>query len=106
MPLTPRLLDEAKIELGHSVDYHDGNRLGLGAEFFKAYEDALAYAVERPHAGSPAHYRGVTRTLRKYRVGKFYTDLIVTIVDEELVVIALADHHRKPGYWLRRLTRL
>jgi hypothetical protein len=106
MPLQARLLDEAKFELGHAVDYHDGNRWGLGVEFFAAYEEAIAYALERPHAGSPARFRDVTRMLRKYRIGKFYTDLVVTIVGEELVVIALADHHRKPGYWRDRLKRL
>jgi len=106
MSLAPRLLDEAKLELGQTVDYHDGNRRGLGVDFFTAYEDALAYALERPHAGSPARYRGVTRVLRKYRIGKFHADLVVTVVGDELVVIALADHYRKPGYWLGRLKAL
>ena len=92
-----RLLQEAEQERDGAIDFHDGRSLGRGGEFFEAYEEALRYAMERPHAGSPAHYRGINRTVRKYRIGKFYSDLVVTLVNEQVVVVAIADHPRKQG---------
>lgn len=101
-----RLLLEAEQERDGEIDYLDAASLGVGGQFFEAYEAALALAMEYPQAGSPASYRGVNREVRKYRIGKFHSDLVVTLVASELVVVAIAHQKRKPGYWVRRLRAL
>lgn len=101
-----RLLQGAERERDGAIDYFDDKSLGLGGEFLEAYEAALALAMEYPHAGSPAHYRGVNREVHKYKIGKFYSDIVVTLVAGELIVVAISSHRRKPGYWVRRLKKL
>ena len=59
-----------------------------------------------PEAGSPFQHRRVKRMVRHYRVTKFPYDVVVTVEGDELVVLAVSAHKRRPGYWIRRLKNL
>ena len=98
-----RLLPPAEEEFRHVREYYDGESPGLGSTFAERVREAIAFAMERPEAGSPFLDRRIKHRVRKYRITKFRYDVVVLVEGDTLVVIAISPHRRKPGYWVRRL---
>jgi len=57
--------------------------------------------LERRHAWQPLSDR-----VRRYRLNRFPYGIIYAVVEDEVVVIAIAHLHREPGYWRARLQDL
>lgn len=95
---TIRFLAAARRELLAEVLHYNECEPGLGAKFAFAFEQALAIAVRFPLAGSlsPAATRKVL--LRGFPFSIYY--LVET---DAIVVVAVAHHARRPGYWIDRL---
>jgi len=93
-----QLLRQAERELELARQWYDEQRYGLGLVFFDAYEDAVRYAREFPDAGTE-----LGSSVRKFPLQGFPFYLVTSVVDETLVVIAVAHAKRKPGYWLQRI---
>jgi toxin ParE1/3/4 len=78
-------------------------RPGLGAEFGRAVEAALDLLEEEivplTSVPGPAGERGAKRLILK----RFPYDVVVREHGGEIIVIALAHHSRRPGYWRDRL---
>lgn len=98
-----RLLRQAERELDLARKWYDEQRYGLGLVFFDAYEDAVRHAQEFPDAGSVISDAELSRTVRRFPLRGFPFHLVVSVVDETLVVIAIAHAKRKPGYWFERI---
>jgi toxin ParE1/3/4 len=93
-------LPPAEDEFLHDVAGYEAERLGLGAEFVSEVERAVRRIAFFPQHGSP--YLGGTRrvVLRRFPYS------IVYLADQgDLLVVAVAHHRRKPGYWRTRLSR-
>ena len=101
-----RLLPQAEGELQAARKYYDTRVAGLGLRFADRVEEAIVYALERPDAGSPFTHRRVSRTVRRYPVKRFPFDVVVTVEADALIVLAISDQRRRPGYWVRRLRAL
>jgi plasmid stabilization system protein ParE len=97
---TVRFLASARRELLAEVLHYNGVEVGLGAKFVSAFEQALAVAVQFPLAGSsgPAGTRKVI--LKDFPFSVFYL-----AQGGEIVVVAIAHHARRPGYWSGRLNQ-
>ena len=72
--------------------------VGLGVKFARAFEQALAIAVQFPLAGSPGPAATRKVLLKDFPFSVYYLDEC-----EEMVVVAVAHHTRRPGYWVGRL---
>ena len=100
---TVRILRQAAEEARGAAEWYDEERPGLGAEFARAMETALDLIAEdllplAPLPG-PAGGQGAKRlTLRR-----FPYDIVVIDRPAERVIVAVAHHSRKPGYWRNRL---
>lgn len=96
-----RFLKPAEAEVDEAVAYFDEQRFGLGDRFEQDLLTALTFVIEHPYSGKP-----ISKTIRKLGLRTFRYNLIYAIDDSEIVVVAVAHHRRRPGYWHRRLTLL
>lgn len=94
-----RFLKPAEAEAGEAVAYFDEQRPGLGDRFEQDLQSAVTFVIEHPRSGKPLSER-----VRKFPLRTFRYNLIYVIDELEIVVVAVAHHRRRPGYWHGRLT--
>ena len=94
-----RFLPEAEAELLHEVEYYSDVRPGTGIRFQAAVEAALGHAMRHPSGGAPTGER-----TRGVLVKGFPFTVVYRATEGELLVVAVAPHRKRPGYWLSRLT--
>jgi plasmid stabilization system protein ParE len=92
-----RFLAAARRELHAEVLFSEA-RSGLGVKFTQAIEHALAIAVQFPLSGCP----GPAGT-RKVTVKGFPFSVVYLPEDAGVVVVTIAHHARRPGYWISRV---
>ena len=96
--MTPSVSPEADGELSEgAIFYTRQANAEVGLAFILEYERALALLCAHPHLGAPWR-----NNRRRFPLRKFPYSVIYYIRDEELRVIALAHHRRKPSYWTGR----
>jgi plasmid stabilization system protein ParE len=91
-------LPTAEAEFLHAVEGYEDARPGLGAAFVAELERATRRIALFPPHGSP--YLGGTRkvVLRRFPFSIVYLD-----EPETPLIVAVAHHRQKPGYWQNRL---
>src|SRR5438552_7932416 len=97
----PKLLvvrDDARRELFEAGDYYEKHRPGYGQLFFADVEREFALLMEFPLIG-----KRVSRSVRRRTLSGWPYSIFYQLRDEELVIIAIAHHRRRPGYWRSRL---
>lgn len=72
--------------------------MDLGERFEQEVRYAVRLVSEHPRIGAP-----LTKRLRKLRLRTFPYNLIYVTEDDEIVIVAVAHHKRRPGYWRIRL---
>ena len=91
-----RFLRPAEAEATEAVAYFDSQRSGLGDRFEQDLRETVDFVRERPLSGKP-----LTNRVRRFPLGTFRYN----VVDgDEIVIVAVAHHRRRPGYWRGRLT--
>jgi plasmid stabilization system protein ParE len=93
-----RFLRPAESEADEAVEYFDGQRNGLGERFEQDLQDAVDFVREHPLSGKP-----ITDSVRKCGLRTFRYNIVYVVDDQEIVIVAVAHHRRRPGYWRRRL---
>ena len=96
--MTPSVSPEADWELTEGAVFYSreaGAEVGLA--FILEYERALALLCVHPHLGAPWR-----NGRRRFPLRKFPYSIVYYIRGEELRVIALAHHRRRPSYWSGR----
>lgn len=92
-----RLLLEAEDDLAEAAAFLEKRVTGLGVDLTAEVEHAINRLEENPHIG-PQLERGT----RKLRVNRFPYNLVYRILPDEVLVLAIAHHRRRPAYWLDR----
>ncbi len=69
----------------------------IGLAFILEYERALALLCVHPNLGAPWR-----NGRRRFPLRRFPYSIVYYIRGEELRVVALAHHRRKPAYWRAR----
>ncbi len=93
-----RFLKPAELEVDEAIEYFDQQREGLGDRFEQDLVETVRFIAERPLTGKP-----LTALVRKFRLRTFRYNLIYVIDADEVIVVAVAHHSRRPGYWHKRL---
>ena len=88
-------VDAEVIEQAH---YVERQRRGYGDRFLLAFEKARDYPITHPLAGHPDQFG-----TRSVSITGFSHDLVYIIRGDLLLIIAVAHHRRRPGYWSDRL---
>ncbi len=99
-----RILQEAAEETIAAADWYDKEREGLGKEFASAVEIAIDLIEEDVLPLSPMPGKSGTIGVKRLILKRFPYDIVVIDGELETVVIAIAHHSRKPGYWRERLS--
>jgi plasmid stabilization system protein ParE len=93
-----RLLEGAESDLAGAAGFLEHRLRGLGTRFTDSVQRSLTRIAENANLGVPI---GVT--YRKLRVRQFPYNVIYRIELDEVLVVAIAHHRRKPDYWRRRV---
>jgi plasmid stabilization system protein ParE len=95
-----RFLEVAQKELDEAVEYYNHESIGLGDQFLLEVLDCLQRVKQFPEAG---HL--FTTNSRRWRTRRFPYGIAYQILGSQILIVALAHLHRKPGYWLDRVGR-
>lgn len=97
-----RILEQAAEEAIEAAAWYEQERAGLGAEFAQAIDAAIDLLADEivpltAMPGAPGA-RGAKRLVLK----RFPYDIVILERPEEFLVVAVAHHSRRPGYWRDR----
>jgi toxin ParE1/3/4 len=88
----------AEQELIDATAYYEAEKPGLGLEFLGEVKEAVNFLMLYPEAGS-----NVGVSVRRVILPKFSYSLFYRILEEEQIrILAVAHHKRKPQYWVDR----
>ena len=87
----------AQRELNEAADFYDAEDPGLGGAFLDAIERAIKQIQAFPE--SPPISLAPVRTKV---LSAFPFSVIYWVTDEVIIVLAVAHHRRRPGYWRGR----
>ena len=96
-----RFLKAAEVEVDEAVAYFDTQRDGLGDRFEQDLQNTVAFVTEHPQSG-----RAIRGRVRKFRLRTFRYNVIYVIDGDEIIIVAVAHHRRRPGYWRARLATI
>lgn len=99
-----RIDSRAAEELAGAADWYEREKAGLGNAFIDAFENALELLKEDPTPLLPIVGRASELGAKRLLLHKFPYSIVVLPKDDELVIVALAHHSRRPGYWEERLS--
>jgi toxin ParE1/3/4 len=88
---------EAETELLAAARYYEEQAQNLGLDFITAVEASCAQLVKFPEIG-----RAFGDRLRRFLVPHFPYAILYRKQGERLTVVAVANLHRRPGYWRSR----
>ncbi len=85
-------------ELTAVAQYYERQAVGLGSEFLTEAETTKAFLQQFPGAG-----RLLPHGSRRVSMHRFPYHFIYRIDPDRLLVLAVAHHRRRPGYWAGRV---
>ena len=91
-------LEIVQIELDDAFDYYNYELPGLGNAFLSEVLNALDRIGEFPEA-----WHSCSKRTRRCQTRRFPYGIIYQIREQEILVVAIANLHRKPDYWKDRI---
>ena len=98
-----QVLEAAALEAEAAAKWYEDQRTGLGVEFREALKAALDKLRDGLLTGSPWPGRLGERGVKRIRMKRFPYHVVFVSPETTLVVLAVAHHRRRPGYWSNRL---
>lgn len=92
-----RFLRPAEEELLATVAFYNARIPGLGSEFLAEVERTTALVAEHPLLGAT-----FDEDIRRVLVRRFPYSLLYHVIGDEVLILAVSHHSRKPGYWRSR----
>ena len=96
-----RYLHEADQEFQEQIDYFDGVSRTVAIRFVDDVQAAVNEIRQYPQIGAP-----LTRQVRKRVLTGFKYSILYVDTPDEIIIVAIAPHRRRPGYWRSRLRHL
>lgn len=96
--MSVRLLESAQVELDDAIAWYASQAPGLGDAFLIETLKTLKLIEQYPKAWHP-----LTQQIRRCRLRRFPYSVVYAQEGSDLLVLAVAHQHRKPGYWRARL---
>jgi toxin ParE1/3/4 len=93
-----RFLPAAEIEFLREVSYYAKARSGTGERFRAAVQAAVARIAAHPLGGAPSF-----KETRSALVKGFPFSIVYRPSSNELLVVAIAPHRKRPNYWASRV---
>ncbi len=89
----------AILELQDAVDYYNFQLFGLGDRFKADIQKSIGRIVSYPDA-----WEQQTSRTRRFVLKSFPYKIIYALDNDTIIVLAIANAHRKPDYWVNRDT--
>ena len=93
-----RFLAEADAEFREQTRYYDEQVSGLGDKFIADVENIITQIRRHPESGAR-----VSRNLRKRVLTVSSHSILYIDAADAVIIVAVAPHKRRPGYWRDRL---
>ncbi|MEW6506980.1 MAG: type II toxin-antitoxin system RelE/ParE family toxin [Bacteroidota bacterium] len=93
--------EPALIELDDAMEYYELEITGLGKRFFEEVLETISLIVQFPHLWTQN-----SKHTRRAVLRRFPYNLIYSIKDNKIYIIAVAHQNRVPEYWIDRLENL
>jgi len=93
-----RFLEVAQIELDEAIGYYNYELPGLGEAFLTEVLNALDRIGKYPEA-----WQTFSKRTRRCQTRRFPYGIIYQIRKDEILIVAIANLHRKPEYWKDRI---
>ena len=93
-----RFLPQAEAELLEQVSYYSAIRPELGSKLARAVDTAVRLAATHPDHGSLR-----SKNTRRRLVKGFPFGVVYAVVDDGVLIVAVAHLRKKPEYWANRL---
>jgi plasmid stabilization system protein ParE len=87
----------AEEEMNAGADYYEGRTKGVGRKFVSAVLSTAEALRADPHIGSPAG-----PPVRSFPLRRFPYSLYYEPTEDGILILAVAHHRRRPGYWRSR----
>lgn len=87
----------AEKELEEIENYYDSIRESLGDRFRDEIQTTISRILKFPNGWQP-----LSRVVRRCRLNSFPYGIIYRIKPDEIRVLAVMHHYRKPNYWTYR----
>ena len=98
-----RVDSEAARELEEAAAWYDTESPGAGHRLLDAFENALGILREDPLPLVAVPGEAGRLGARRLLLHRFPFDIVMVAEGDAFVVIAVAHHSRRPGYWMERL---
>lgn len=96
--MSVRLLDTVQAELDEAIAWYATQAPGLGDALLVEALCTFELIEQHPDAWHP-----LTASTRRCRLRRFPYGVIYTRIDNDILALAIAHLHRRPGYWRDRI---
>ena len=93
-------IEPASIELDDAIEYYNLQSYGLGDKFFDEVLKTIGIILRFPETWAQN-----TKHTRRAVLMKFPYNLIYTIHNDKIYIIAVAHQHREPEYWIDKILK-
>ena len=80
-----------------SAVFYEKESEGLGSAFLDEIERAITKICDHKEIG-----RLYIGNIRQYTLTRFPYSILYLVENQEIIVVAIAHHRRKPGFWRNR----
>ena len=91
-------LEPAQHELDEAIEYYNAQVVGLGNQFLDEVVNTLQRIADYPEA-----WQVFSEKTRRSLLHKFPFGVVYEIRNDSILIIAIANLHRKPNYWEERV---
>lgn len=100
-----RIHPAAEQEAEEAAEWYGVQVPALAVEFARQYALAVDWIAEKPRMYAPAEDGPPGVECRNLtHLGRFPYRVVYAIVGDEIFIVAVAHHNRRPGYWRDRVT--
>jgi plasmid stabilization system protein ParE len=97
-----RVHEQAEIELQSAVRYYEDRQEGLGHDFYQRIAECM-----QAICGDPLQFARYEALRSKFEfrraiVERFPYVIVYQLLNDEVLILAIAHSSRRPGYWSRR----
>lgn len=96
--MTIKIIDEASLELDDAFIYYEYQQKNLGHSFLASFNNSIELIKIYPNGWHP-----ISKRTRRCLIKNFPYGIIYQVRKDEILIIAVANLHRKPNYWATRV---
>ena len=91
---------DARVEYREAAMFYEGRRAGLGAAYTLEVEAAIKRILDGPN-----RWRIIEQDVHRCLIHTFPFGILYTVERDSILIIAVMNLRREPGYWRSRLAR-